>query len=268
MSFTGFEILPLTPEDDDFDNYNNNNTNDDSEDYDTCNWIDDSECQENLFQIVPLMPEETTIDKDNHIHTHFKLFFEELGYLTEEPEPIDPTRDYDEEARQMLEERDRTRQKHVNVSRIPSLSYSGVSSTSSSFHHQEHDVRSPLYMGHTGALIDQHHHQHQYHPYQSHNHHHHHTSHNQQPHHMPYLPHNHHHHHNHHHNHLNTVSQPYAQSTTFSNSTMASLSLPSPQDQSCNSSTSTSDQSRNSNHSCKNNTTTAPPRLQHHLTHV
>ncbi|KAI9243661.1 hypothetical protein BDA99DRAFT_421176, partial [Phascolomyces articulosus] len=115
----------LTPEDDDDYNNNNDYNEDDLDNYDdTCNWIEDSECQENLFQIVPLMPEETTIDKDNHIHTHFKLFFEELGYLTEEPEPIDPTRDYDEEARQMLEERDKTRQKHVNVSRIPSLSYS------------------------------------------------------------------------------------------------------------------------------------------------
>ncbi|KAG2228030.1 hypothetical protein INT45_012054 [Circinella minor] len=257
MSFTGFEILPLTPEDDDLDNYSNNN-NDDSKDYDTCNWIDDSECQENLFQIVPLMPEETTIDKDNHIHTHFKLFFEELGYLTEEPEPIDPTRDYDAEAKQMLEERDRTRQKHVNVSRIPSLSYSGVSSTSSSFHHQEHDVRSPLYMGHTGGLIDQHHHQNHYHPYQSHNHHHH-TSHHQQPHHMSHLS-------PHHHHYPHTVSQP----TPFSNSPMASSSpsSPPPQDKSCTSSTSSSDQSRNSNHSCKSNTTTTAPRLQHHLTHA
>ncbi|KAI7857245.1 hypothetical protein BDC45DRAFT_502054 [Circinella umbellata] len=256
MSFTGFEILPLTPEDDDLDNYNNN---DDSEDYDTCNWIDDSECQENLFQIVPLMPEETTIDKDNHIHTHFKLFFEELGYLTEEPEPIDPTRDYDAEAKQMLEERDRTRQKHVNVSRIPSLSYSGVSSTSSSFHHQEHDVRSPLYMGHMGGLIDQHHHQNHYHPYQSH-HHPHHTSHHPQPHHMSHLSPHHHHHHPH------TMSQ----STLFSNSSMASSSPSStpPQDKSCTSSTSSSDQSRNSNQSCKSNTTTTAPRLQHHLTHA
>ncbi|KAI8143775.1 hypothetical protein BJV82DRAFT_609399 [Fennellomyces sp. T-0311] len=166
MSFIGFEILPLTPDEDDS---NYNSIDDEPDDSTVRSWMDDSECQENLFQIVPLMPEETVIDADNHIHTHFKLFFEELGYLTEEPEPIDPTRDYDAEARQLLEERDRTRQKHINVSRTPSLSYSGVSSTSSSFHRQDCDVRSPLYMGHVGGGMDQHHHHHHHHvPYHSH----------------------------------------------------------------------------------------------------
>ncbi|CDH59108.1 hypothetical protein RO3G_02272 [Lichtheimia corymbifera JMRC:FSU:9682] len=157
MSIPGFEILTLAPEDD----YNYNNNIDDPDESTVCNYIDDSFCQENLFQILPLMPEESSIDENNHIHSHVKLFFEELGVLTEEPEPIDPTRDYDAEARQLLEERDRTRQKHVQLSETPSLSssQSGLSSTSSSCHHHDHhhndysndNTRSPLYMGHAGG---------------------------------------------------------------------------------------------------------------------
>ncbi|KAI9321399.1 hypothetical protein BX666DRAFT_1839117, partial [Dichotomocladium elegans] len=95
-------------------NYSNIDEPDDSDMI--CNWMDDSECQENLFTILSLTPEESTIDENNHIHFDVRLFFEELGCLTEEPEPIDPTRDYDEEARLLLEERNRTRQKHVDVS--------------------------------------------------------------------------------------------------------------------------------------------------------
>jgi hypothetical protein len=146
-----------------------------------CTWIDDSECQENLFHIVSLTPEETIIDKDNHIHTSFKLFFEELGYLTEEPEPIDPSRDYDQEARDLLSQRDKkVRQKHVNLSHTPSLDYtrSGISSSSSSIHHEHHlDIRSPHYMGnmlhhyspaehtsyHYGANLDPKHHPYHHH---------------------------------------------------------------------------------------------------------
>ncbi|KAI8878500.1 hypothetical protein K501DRAFT_287844 [Backusella circina FSU 941] len=122
-------------------------------DQETCSWMEDSECQENLFHIVALTPEETSIDENNHIHTTFTFFFEELGYLTEEPEPIDPTRDYDQEAKDLLNQRDRkVRQKHIDLIRIPSLEYntrSGLSSSSSSIHHEQHlDVRSPHYMGH------------------------------------------------------------------------------------------------------------------------
>jgi hypothetical protein len=126
--------------------------------YEETNWIDDSECQENLFHIVSLTPEETIIDEDNHcIDTSYHLFFEELGYLTEEPESIDPTRDYEKEAIEFLNQRDNkkvVRQKHVDLSRIPSLEYSsstrsGLSSSSSSTHHEHHliDIRSPHYMG-------------------------------------------------------------------------------------------------------------------------
>ncbi|KAL0087432.1 hypothetical protein J3Q64DRAFT_1608042, partial [Phycomyces blakesleeanus] len=104
-------------------------------------WMDDCEVQENLFQILPLTPEESRIDKDNHIvqSNPCYYFFEELGYFTEEPEPIDPTRDYEAEAEQLIQERNRTRQKHIDISSTPSLasSRSGLSSTSSSIHHSE-----------------------------------------------------------------------------------------------------------------------------------
>jgi hypothetical protein len=167
-------FFSLTPEDDE-DSYPQS-----PQDYQEpqCTWIDDSECQENLFHIVSLTPEETTIDKDNHILTTIQLFFEELGYLTEEPEPIDPSRDYDQEARDLLSQRDKkVRQKHVDLSRIPSLDYtrSGMSSSSSSIHHEHHlvDIRSAHYgtmlhhyspvehtSYHYGANLDPKHHHH------------------------------------------------------------------------------------------------------------
>ncbi|KAI8997348.1 hypothetical protein BDB01DRAFT_707875, partial [Pilobolus umbonatus] len=85
-------------------------------------WVDDSECQENLFNILTLVPEESTIDEDNKIHTSIKLFFEELGYLTEEPEPIDPSIDYEEEGRIFLSQRNnKARKNHVDLVHIPSL---------------------------------------------------------------------------------------------------------------------------------------------------
>lgn len=170
-------FFSLTPEEDD-DSYPQS-----PQEYEEpiTNWIEDSECQENLFHIVSLTPEETIIDKDNHcIHTSYKLFFEELGYLTEEPEPIDPSRDYEKEAKELSSQRDNkrvVRQKHVDLSRLPSLEYStksGLSSSSSSIHHEHHfiDIRSPHYMGipqqHNNSSIadnayhygNNHHHQH------------------------------------------------------------------------------------------------------------
>ena len=144
-------FFSLTPEDDD-DIYPQS-----PQDYEEpiTNWMEDSECQENLFQIVSLTPEETIIDKDNHLSTSYQLFFEELGYLTEEPEPIDPTRDYEQEARELQSRRENkrvVRQKHIELSNAPSLDYSsisGISSSSSSIHHEHHliDIRSPHYMG-------------------------------------------------------------------------------------------------------------------------
>jgi hypothetical protein len=142
-----FVFFSLTPEDNTEECYPPLN------DEEPCNWIEDSECQENLFHIVALTPEETVIDENNHIHTTFTFFFQELGYLTEEPEPIDPNRDYEKEAKDLLSQRDKkVRQKHVYLACMPSLEYntrSGLSSSSSSIHHEQHlDVRSPHYMGH------------------------------------------------------------------------------------------------------------------------
>lgn len=149
MSLPPLVFFSLTPEDEDGMYLQS------PQDFEETTWIDDSECQENLFHILSLTPEETIVDKDNHcIHTSFQIFFEELGYLTEEPEPIDPTRDYDLEAKEFLNQRDNkkiVRQKHVDLSRIPSLDYSrsGLSSSSSSIHHEHHlmDIRSPHYLG-------------------------------------------------------------------------------------------------------------------------
>jgi hypothetical protein len=148
MSLPPLVFFSLTPEEDD-DLYPTSPQDYENEE---CTWIDDSECQENLFQIISLTPEETIIDQDNHIQATFKLFFEELGYLTEEPEPIDPNRDYEQEAKDLLNQRDRkVRQKHVDLFCLPSLDYSrsGLSSSSSSIHHENHiiDIRSPHYMG-------------------------------------------------------------------------------------------------------------------------
>ncbi|KAI8393808.1 uncharacterized protein BYT42DRAFT_486320, partial [Radiomyces spectabilis] len=87
-----------------------------------CTWLEDSECQENLFQILPLNPEETVVDSNNHIQTHIKLFFEELGYLTEEPEPIDPNVDYEALNEALMKERNnKLRRHHIDLSRLPSL---------------------------------------------------------------------------------------------------------------------------------------------------
>ncbi|KAI9316066.1 hypothetical protein BX666DRAFT_291079 [Dichotomocladium elegans] len=151
MTYPAFEIIPLTP-----DNNSNYNSIDDSDDP-LCNWMDDSECEENLFHIIPLMPEESIVDENNHIRTHVRLFFTELGYLTEEPEPIDPTRDYEAEAQAMLQERERTRRKHIqpSMASADALSYSysqsNLSSGSSSLHHRHHpNVRSPCYIGYVG----------------------------------------------------------------------------------------------------------------------
>lgn len=189
MSLPPLVFFSLTPEEDD-DSYPQS-----PQDYEEpmTNWIEDSECQENLFHIVSLTPEETVIDKDNHcIHTSYQLFFEELGYLTEEPEPIDSTRDYEKEYRELLSKRDNknvVRQKHVDLARIPSLDYSsrsGISSSSSSIHHEHHliDIRSPHYMGmphHNTPLSDNNSyhygdHKHHLHPF---------LHHSQQPHYRP-----------------------------------------------------------------------------------
>ncbi|KAI8967164.1 hypothetical protein BDF20DRAFT_902110 [Mycotypha africana] len=171
----GLQLMCLTPEEEEypysFEASDNNYDNDDDAD-DVMNhvyndnahiqWLDDSECQENLATILPLNPEVCMIDSDNHIQPMdgVHLFFEELGYFCQEPEPIDPTRDYDAE---FIQERDdkkkatfaneRQRRHHIDLDEyhpldvkenkkgqsMPSLddTNSGLSSTSSSIYHEE-----------------------------------------------------------------------------------------------------------------------------------
>lgn len=154
-SFPGLQLMCLTPDEDEY-QYNN----EEEEEY---NWIDDCECQENLPTILLLNPQECCVDQDNHIQdmNGIQLFFEEIGILYDEPEPIDPNRNYEAEAKILIEERNKTRKQHVDLeTRMPSLdddthttTNSGISSASSSFHgtdehHSFVDIRSsPLYMG-------------------------------------------------------------------------------------------------------------------------
>ncbi|KAG2231293.1 hypothetical protein INT48_006404 [Thamnidium elegans] len=87
------------------------------------------------------------------------FFFEEIGIIYDEPEPIDPSRDYEAEAKILIEERNKTRKHHIELSPMPSLddTPSGNSSASSSFHGTEEqpnnlmDLRSPLFLGLTGT---------------------------------------------------------------------------------------------------------------------
>ncbi|CAO3696998.1 unnamed protein product [Rhizopus stolonifer] len=105
---TEMTFFCLTPEPDEID-YAEEESDD--------SWMEDYECQENTFDIVPLSPEESTIDKDNHIHTQYHFFFKELGFFTEEPEPIDPNRNYEQEASAFLNQRNKKiRQKHIDIS--------------------------------------------------------------------------------------------------------------------------------------------------------
>ncbi|GAA5810599.1 hypothetical protein MFLAVUS_004022 [Mucor flavus] len=143
----------LTPEEDDY-QYDDDYYNQQEEEIYT--WIDDSECQENLATILLLNPEECITDKNNHIKSMdgVQLFFEEIGIIYDEPEPIDPSRDYEAEAKILIEERNKTRKHHIELSPIPSLddTPSGNSSASSSFHGTEErpnlmDLRSPLFLG-------------------------------------------------------------------------------------------------------------------------
>ncbi|CAO3638062.1 unnamed protein product [Cunninghamella blakesleeana] len=207
-----FEFLLLTSDEPPLpiedDNYMNNNEKE------IQTWMDDSLCQENLMDIVVLSPEESTTDSSNHICTsnQYKFFFEELGYFTEEPGPIDPTMDYEKEYNERLKlqkesykgKKSRYRQQHIHLSgsNTPSLLLddattnnnntmisSGVSSTSSSFimhydqphHHHHHpiDLRSNLYLNHSSSSPSS---------TSSYNHHfHHHTlSHSNNHHHIPY----------------------------------------------------------------------------------
>lgn len=129
----GLQLMCLTADEDDY-NYQQEEQEPD------IYWLDDYECQENLGTILALGTEECVIDDDNHIQSlnGIKLFFEELGVITEEPEPIDPNYDYEEEGRLFLQERNKHRKFHIDS--IPSLLSSAVSSTVSSFQEEEQDI--------------------------------------------------------------------------------------------------------------------------------
>lgn len=185
----GLELISLT------DDYEDIET---EEDEPMIDWLEDCELQENLFQIIPLTPEETICDKDNHIiQTDQHVFFEELGYFCEEPEPIDPTVDYEADYKERMDRQQQQlkkngraralqRQQHVDLESIPcaaapntaaypALSPSssmdatpspGLSSTSSSFHHtdddhsEEDDFKLPLHPVRQSHLNPYHHHHH------------------------------------------------------------------------------------------------------------
>ncbi|SAM08394.1 hypothetical protein [Absidia glauca] len=175
----GLELISLTGDDDlDDRTYVNQEP--------MIDWLEDCEVQENLFQIIPLTPEETCCDQDNHIiqPQQVSLFFEELGILYDEPEPIDPSRDYEAEYQlhtKQLEElyslkKRARRQHHMHLDSIPKVTSNppdittspGLSSSSSSFHHtdddhyEDEDHRSPHYLG---RLSHRHHpHKHIHHP--------------------------------------------------------------------------------------------------------
>ncbi|KAI9300820.1 hypothetical protein BJ944DRAFT_272407 [Cunninghamella echinulata] len=159
----GFEIISLTADEPEWYNNNDQQYEDDSTMID---WIDDCEAQENLFQIIPLTPEEAICDQDNHIIStaQSKLFFEELGYFCEEPEAIDPTMNYEAEYQIKMNHQQELisknnnkklkRQHHIDLGSSSSSSSSSTcspeltTSAASSFHHTEDDddddlIRSP-----------------------------------------------------------------------------------------------------------------------------
>lgn len=190
----GLELISLTDDCYDDDYYNNCTNQDDP----VVEYLDDCESQENLFQIISLTPEETRIDQDNHIiPADIHVFFEELGFICDEPDVIDPTRDYEAEYKQRMDLQQQQlikngqarRQRHIDLESIPTPSSSnhmsslaapvsnqhhrhpsidtapspGLSSTSSSFHHtdddhyEDDDIRSPLYLGRVSHLNNTYH---------------------------------------------------------------------------------------------------------------
>ncbi|ORZ14052.1 hypothetical protein BCR42DRAFT_417950 [Absidia repens] len=194
----GLELISLTDE------YDDNDSSDNCLDRDEpmVDWIEDCQVQENLFQIIPLTPEETICDKDNHIiKSNVNVFFEELGYICDEPEAIDPGCDYEAEYKQQQQKYDnnvrrrRQRQRHVDLETIittpassstttttpavirhgtmDTVSSPGLSSTSSSLYHTDDDEDNikPT-TSHFSRLshLNHHHYHHPHHHYQ-HSHH-------------------------------------------------------------------------------------------------
>lgn len=121
----------------------------------TIYWLNEDdhyECHENLGTIIPLGTEECIVDTNNHIQNlnGFHLFFEELGVLTEEPEPIDPNRDYEGEARLFFSKQRKCRRENTLIQEgsIPSLleeeyTHSTTSSAASSYHTTTTTIHMP-----------------------------------------------------------------------------------------------------------------------------
>jgi hypothetical protein len=95
--------------------------------------------QDDLLEIMPLTPDITSVTDTNQLHCDIRLFFEEIGVLSEEPEPIDPNRDYEKEfelEQEALQAKRKTRQRRnanqASLNSLPSLAPSEVTSAASS----------------------------------------------------------------------------------------------------------------------------------------
>lgn len=114
---------------------------------------------DDLLELLPLTPDITSTNDSNRLHCETRLVFEELGVLTEEPEPIDPNRDYEKEfqvKQTELQENRRSRQRRnardASLNSLPSLTTSEGTSAASSTERrrwpQPHDMiaRRPCHM--------------------------------------------------------------------------------------------------------------------------
>jgi hypothetical protein len=121
----------------------------------------DQDTPDDLLEILPLTPDITSTTDDNQLYCEPRLFFEELGVLTEEPEPIDPNRDYGKEFEVQQQELQAHRRSHqrrnakdasTSLNSLPSLAYSDATSAASSTERkkgpQPHDMifRRPCHM--------------------------------------------------------------------------------------------------------------------------
>lgn len=111
----------------------------------------DENTPDDLLELLPLTPDITYTTENNQLHCEPRLFFEELGVLSEEPEQIDPSRDYEKEFEVLQNElarqrrsRKRRNAKDASLNSLPSLVNSGVTSAASSLerrrYHQPHDM--------------------------------------------------------------------------------------------------------------------------------
>jgi hypothetical protein len=112
---------------------------------------------DDLLELLPLTPDITSTTDGNHLHCEVRLVLEELGVLTEEPEQIDPNRDYEKEFEVKQREvnrrsRQRRNARDASLNSLPSLANSEVTSAASSAEPrrwpQPHDMvfRRPCHM--------------------------------------------------------------------------------------------------------------------------